>query len=469
MTFIEKLEIRVLSANSLLCVGLDPHPNDLPEKTADAAKKYCLNLIEKTALFAAAFKPNSAFFEAFGADGIAALKAVIAAIPGDIPVILDAKRGDIASTAQAYATAAFDTLGADALTINPYLGEDSIRPFLINGNRGAFLLCRTSNPGGADLQEIRAASGDLIYEKVAELAQCWNTNGNLGLVIGATQPEALARVRAAAPDLWFLVPGIGAQGGDLELALAAGLRNDGTGMLINASRSIAHSDDPAEAAKILRDAINAARKKPRLSATFFSHLKQRIANGLLDSGCVKFGSFKLKSGQISPIYIDLRRLVGFPKLLTDVARAYADILRKLHFHHLAALPYAAMPITTAVSLQGDWSMIYPRKEVKDYGTSVPVEGVYSVGDTAVVIDDLVSSGGSKFESIEKLQAAGLIVSDIVVLIDRQPLGQDVFGGKRLNLYSVFKITELLEYWSVKKAITSDQATALEAFGLWKRP
>lgn len=468
MTFIEKLESRVKSSNSLLCVGLDPHSDDLAEHTAEAAKNYCLNLIEKTTQYAAAFKPNSAFFEAFGAEGIAALKTVIEAVPNDIPVILDAKRGDIASTATAYATAAFDELATDAVTINPYLGEDSVKPFLVNQEHGAFMLCRTSNPGGADLQELSLATGDLVYEKVAALAQWWNTNGNLGLVVGATQPEALARVRAAAPDLWFLVPGIGAQGGDLELALAAGLRRYGTGMLINASRSIAKADNPAEAAKSLRDAINSARKMPH-STNKFSLLKQRIADGLLDSGCVKFGQFKLKSGQISPIYIDLRRLVGFPKLLTDVARAYSDILHNLYFDHLAALPYAAMPIATAVSLQGGWSMIYPRKEVKDYGTAVPVEGVYEADDTAVVIDDLVSTGGSKFESIEKLQSAGLSVSDIVVLIDRQPMGQNVFDAQNLKLQAVFKVAELLEYWFSQKAITTDQATALEEFGLWKKP
>ena len=175
---------------------------------------------------AAAYKPNAAFFEVLGPEGILALQQVIAAIPDEIPVILDAKRGDIASTAQAYARAAFETLGADAVTINPYLGYDAVQPFIQEPRKGAFLLCKTSNPGASDLQDLIVAPGDrellipseTLHERVAQLAQSWNQNNNLGLVVGATQPESLRRVRAAAPDLWILAPGVGAQGGELRLA-----------------------------------------------------------------------------------------------------------------------------------------------------------------------------------------------------------------------------------------------------------
>lgn len=469
MTFIEKLESRIKAANSLLCVGLDPHPEILPEPTAAAARAFCEKIITKTAPYAAAFKPNSAFFEQFGVPGMAALKAVIQAIPGDIPVILDAKRGDIASTATAYATAAFDELDADAITINPYLGGDSVKPFLENAAKGAFLLCRTSNAGGADLQELQLSTGGLLYEQVAELAQGWHTHGNLGLVVGATQPEALARVRSVAPEPWILVPGVGAQGGDLDATLAAGLRQDGMGLLINASRSIAGAPDPAQAARDLRDAINASRANSSHRPKTFSPLKQRIADSLLTSGCVKFGAFKLKSGEVSPIYIDLRRLIAFPALLTDVARAFRDILTNLEFRHLGALPYAALPIATAVSLQGGWSMIYPRKEVKAYGTRVPVEGVFQKDDQVVVIDDLISTGGSKFESIQKLEAVDLVVRDVVVLIDRQKLGENIFHETPYRLHSVFTIAELLTYWRKTGRITDEQARKLAKFGLWELP
>jgi orotidine 5'-phosphate decarboxylase subfamily 2 len=268
-TFFSFLAKRVDDSSSLLCVGLDPHPSDLPAPTAEAARDFCLRLVKATAPYAAAFKPNAAFFELYGPDGWTVLKEVIASIQDQsdrlgsmIPVILDAKRGDIASTAEAYARSAFEMLGVHAITLSPYLGRDSIDPFLAYKEKGVFLLCKTSNPGASDLQDLNLAKvsgssqGSMrLYEYVARLAQTWNIGNNIGLVVGATQPEALTRVRASAPDLWYLVPGIGAQGGDLETALKAGLRKDGKGMLINASRGIARAGDPAKAAAELRDEI----------------------------------------------------------------------------------------------------------------------------------------------------------------------------------------------------------------------
>jgi uridine monophosphate synthetase len=272
-SFFSFLEKRVDDCSSLLCVGLDPHVSDLPEPTARGALDFSLNLVKQTAPYAAAFKPNAAFFEQFGAEGWTALKTVIEAIVEEsarmgsmIPVVLDAKRGDISSTAEAYAKAAFETLGAHCITLSPYLGKDSIDPFITNPEKGIFLLCKTSNPGSDDLQNLLVAplraireSPLPLYEHVAHLAQAWNTQNNIGLVVGATQPEALSRVRAAAPDLWFLAPGVGAQGGDLEVALKAGLRADGKGMLIPVSRGISRAADPGLAAAALRDEINAFR------------------------------------------------------------------------------------------------------------------------------------------------------------------------------------------------------------------
>ncbi|NMC11797.1 MAG: orotidine-5'-phosphate decarboxylase, partial [Chloroflexi bacterium] len=438
-SFFERLEHRVNEINSLLCLGLDPHPQDLSEQTPNGLRDFCLRLIEITARVMAAVKPNSAFFEAFGAEGLAVLKEIIQAVPDGIPVILDAKRGDIASSSSAYAQAAFQTLKADAITASPYLGGDSLAPFLKNPEKGVFLLCKTSNPGSKDLQDLAlfspAGSEITLYEHIACLAQTWNKANNLGLVVGATQPEALARVRTTAPDLWFLAPGVGAQGGDLQFALKSGLRVDGMGLLIPVSRAIARADDPLKTALELRSAINQEREKRcpspqqrqisspmRVSpqpSPLPKHDTQLIslASSLLESGCVKFGQFTLKSGLISPIYIDLRLLVGYPEMLAKVAEAYLSILKTLTFQRLAALPYAALPIATVISLQSGWPMIYPRKEIKEYGTRAEIEGAYLPGDRVVVIDDLATTGGSKFEAIEKLTSAGILVSDVVVLID----------------------------------------------------
>jgi uridine monophosphate synthetase len=265
-TFFSFLAKRVDDSSSLLCVGLDPHPSDLPAPTAGAARSFCLAIVKETAPYAAAFKPNAAFFELYGPEGWIALKDVIAAVQEQsnrlgsmIPVILDAKRGDIASTAEAYAQSAFEQLGAHAITLSPYLGRDSIEPFLAFKEKGVFLLCKTSNPGAADLQDLPVKVGARhsvpLHQHIAHLAQTWNTGNNVGLVVGATQPEALKRVRAAASDLWFLVPGIGTQGGDLETALLSGLRADGKGMLINVSRGISRAENPSQAAAEMRDAI----------------------------------------------------------------------------------------------------------------------------------------------------------------------------------------------------------------------
>ncbi len=266
-SFFSFLEKRVDECSSLLCVGLDPHIPDLVRAdghppTAASALDFCLNLVRQTAPYAAAFKPNAAFFEVFGAEGWTALKQVIEAIHEEsnrlgskIPIILDAKRGDIASTAEAYAKSAFENLGVDCITLSPYLGKDSIEPFIKDQEKGIFLLCKTSNPGSGDLQDLILESGDPLHIHVAKLAQQWNTKNNIGLVVGATHIDAMKRIRAAAPDLWFLVPGVGTQGGDLESALKAGLRKDGKGMLINVSRGISRSDNPRKAAVELRHQI----------------------------------------------------------------------------------------------------------------------------------------------------------------------------------------------------------------------
>ena len=468
MNFFDFLESRIRAIDSLLCVGLDPHPSDLPELTGSAALEFCRGLIDATVNFAAAYKPNAAFFEALGPEGIAALRDVIAAIPDEVPVILDAKRGDIASTADAYARAAFGVLAADALTINPYLGHDAVEPFISDPEKGAFLLCKTSNPGASDLQDLevhstRYRAQGALYEHVARLAQTWNTRGNLGLVVGATQAESLARVRAAAPDLWILAPGVGAQGGDLRAALQAGLRADGLGMLIPVSRGISRAENPRKAAQELRDTIN--RERAALAQTPLEPRNSfaMLADALLDAGCIRFGRFTLKSGIESPIYIDLRRLVGYPELMAAVADAYSHILRGLTFDHLAALPYAALPIAAAISLRGGWPMIYPRKEVKSYGTKAAVEGVFQPGERAVVLDDLISTGGSKFEGIEKLEAAGLKVSDVVVLIDRRPAGQNELAERGYRLHAVLTLPDLLAHYERSGALDAARAAEVLAF------
>jgi uridine monophosphate synthetase len=463
MSFFKRLAERAKKADSLLCIGLDPHPEMLPEQTRIAAVAFCRRIIDATSELACAYKPNSAFFEALGTEGMAALRQVIDLVPDDIPVILDAKRGDIASTARAYVRAAFDLLGADAITINPYLGQDAVAPFIQDPERGVFLLCKTSNPGADALQSQILNTGQPLYVHLAQLAAEWSSNENLGLVVGATDAQALAAVRAAAPDMWFLAPGVGAQGGDLEAALASGLRDDGLGILITISRAIAQADDPAKRAIEFRKAINQFRRKRPVPTSMLPPNLGILADALLEGGCVRFGDFTLKSGLQSPIYIDLRRLVSDPSLLARTAAAYQPLLRLLSFDRIAALPYASLPIGTALALQIGRPMVYPRKEVKLYGTKAAIEGIYNPGETVVLIDDLATTGESKFEAIGHLNQAGLQVHDIVVLIDRQSGAKQALAKAGYNLQAVLTLTDLIDYWGATGAVETEKLDAVRAF------
>lgn len=245
MKYIDTLKSRWEKVNSLLCVGLDPNPDKFPlplQGKPDALFSFLTGIVDATAPWVCAFKPQIAYFASSRAE--AELEAIIAYIHReypDIPVILDAKRGDIGSTAEHYAKEAFERYQADCVTLSPFMGHDTIKPYLAYEDKGAYLLCRTSNPGGDDFQMLDVG-GEKLYERIARLAETqWNTNGSLGLVVGATYPDELARVRAIAPSLNLLVPGIGAQGGDIDACVKAGKNADHQGMVINSGRAIIYA------------------------------------------------------------------------------------------------------------------------------------------------------------------------------------------------------------------------------------
>jgi orotidine 5'-phosphate decarboxylase subfamily 2 len=260
--FRDRLRDTIERSGSLLCVGLDP---DASLGSASAAERFCLDLLDQTLEHCAAVKPNLAFFEQFGPEGLKILLRIRDKVPADRVLLLDAKRGDIGNTAEAYARALFDVYGADAVTVNPLMGEDSVRPWLARQGRGVFLLARTSNPGAADLLEQRLDGGQPVHLRIADLAQRWDGgSGGVGLVIGATAPEAIASLRAQAPALPFLLPGVGAQGGSLEDAVRAGLDASGAGILVALSRGIATAPEGARAAAAaLRERIETARLAAR--------------------------------------------------------------------------------------------------------------------------------------------------------------------------------------------------------------
>ena len=286
--YLERLAARSARTGTVLCLGLDPDPAALPSGFGPdlaGVERFAALVLEAAAPFAAAVKPNLAFFEAFGSAGLAALERLRTGIPSDVPVLADAKRGDIGTTAARQATALFDVLGADAVTVNPYLGSEAVRPLIERVDRFAYLLCRTSNPGAAELQGLRVAADpatdapeEPLHERVARLATGWGPGGTVGLVVGATAPAELAAIRAIAPALAFLVPGVGAQGGEIEPVLEHGPATaapaggrPGGGLLVNVSRGIAGAalaldpdapDDPFE--RVAEAARDWARRLPVL-------------------------------------------------------------------------------------------------------------------------------------------------------------------------------------------------------------
>ena len=268
MNFIEKLRHRWQQANSLLCVGLDPDPAKFPDAFVgddDALFAFCRDIADATARYACAFKPQIAYFAAHngGESQLQRLTAHLNAAHPDVPVVLDAKRGDIGSTAAQYAVEAFDRFGADAVTLNPYMGRDSAQPFLQRNDRGCVFLCHTSNPGARDFQELDVG-GEPLYQRIARtIANDWNADGNCALVVGATFPGELKVIRGIVGDMPLLIPGVGAQGGDVEAVVRNGVTVDGSGLMINSSRGILYASQGAdyaaaagEAARALRDRIN---------------------------------------------------------------------------------------------------------------------------------------------------------------------------------------------------------------------
>lgn len=274
MAFADKLERAAERNRSLLCVGLDPDPALIPR---DDIAGFLTSVIDATSDLVCAYKANVAFYEQLGEHGYAALRAALAAVPDGIPVIGDAKRGDVGHTAEAYARALFNELGFDAVTVNPYLGGDAVAPFTSRADRGVFIVCRTSNPGARDLQDLTVtADGETLplYQAVAAAARRWDTHGNVGLVAGATYPDELRALRRLCPDMLFLIPGVGAQAGDLAAAVRAGIDARGAGIIVNASRAVLYASrgrDFAEATRRealgLRDAIEEHRRAARASAS----------------------------------------------------------------------------------------------------------------------------------------------------------------------------------------------------------
>ncbi len=470
MNFFERLEGIVSAKGTCLCIGLDPRVD--PRRAGAGAEILAENrrIVDATAPYAAAYKPNLAFYEALGPSGLEALEGTISMIPDDIPIILDAKRCDIDATAEAYATALFGRLRGDAVTLSPYMGRDAVDPFLAYAGKAVFVLARTSNKSAGQFQDLRLSdSAEPLFVRVARDCASWSDS--VGLVVAGNDIEGLRAVRAAAPRAWFLAPGIGAQGGRADEAFAAGSRSDGSGILIVAARSIAGAPDPGAAAIELRDAVSRARDAsaarfraaPSARAVVPDALKEKFLASLVSTGCFELGEFTLKSGRKSPFYVDLRRLVSDPAALALAAEAYARMAEGLSYDRIAGIPAAGLPLATAASLRTGRPMAWPRMPAKAHGTGNAIEGDYRPGERILLLDDLITTGASKLEAAGILRSRGLVVEDLVVLLERGRQGRRDMEAAGIRLTAFAHVRELFGLCERTGLIDATRRRDLEDF------
>jgi uridine monophosphate synthetase len=470
MNFTEKLTTAIARNQSLLFVGLDPNPEMLPSRYRDlelleALGDWLEGVIEETVDRVCAYKPTLGFYLALGKGGLELLDRVLAAIPAEIPIILDAKHGDL-NTASALAKTVFDQWQVDAITLNPYAGQDAVAPFLIHPDKAVFVLCHTSNPAQA-LQEYPDPKSP-FYLQVVKEAKTWGIPEQLGLEVGAVAVDVWQKIRKIAPERWILARSIWAEDCDFEAICAAGLNSSGEGLLIPVPQDLLGSDHLAVEVRDLNQTIDRLRNQATLEnarcdlwmpdvCLLEENSHQDLILQLFDIGCILFGEFVQASGELFPYYIDLRKIISNPQLFHQVLNAYADILETLKFDRIAGIPYGSLPTATGLSLRLHHPMIFPRKEVKAHGTRRLVEGNFLPGERVAVVDDILISGKSVMAGAQKLKSVGLVVEDIVVLIDHERGVKDRLKTNGYRAHSVLTLSEITETLGRSGRINLQQA------------
>ncbi|WP_009631951.1 bifunctional orotidine-5'-phosphate decarboxylase/orotate phosphoribosyltransferase [Synechocystis sp. PCC 7509] len=453
MNFFDKLNAAIANNQSLLFVGLDPNLEMMPSSSksdaiADLSDALQL-IIAQTADLVCAYKPTLGFYEALGARGLELLAQTLKAIPSHIPVILDAKHSDL-NTSSVFARTVFTQWGVDAITLSPYVGQDHVAPFLVYPGKSVFILACTSNLGAIALQQYPNNDAPL-YLQVVKAAQTWGTLEQVGLEVGTTSPEVLARVRAIAPERVILARSIWAEGGNLHNILTAGLNSNGDGLLIPVPQDMLTTQP--EKINSLRLEINQVREEVISNASSCTiwlpdvclldrHRYLDLILQLYDLGCIMFGDFVQASGATFPYYVDLRKIISNPQVFSLILTAYADILKTLQFDRIAGIPYGSLPTATGLSMRLSYPMIFPRKEVKAHGTRKVIEGNFCPGETVVVVDDILISGKSAIVGAQKIESAGLIVNDIVVFMDHEQGVKDRLKAHGYCAHAVLTISEI---------------------------
>jgi uridine monophosphate synthetase len=450
--FFVQLTDAIAARQSLLVTGLDPNPEMLQSwahrrgmggrSFLSQARHWIKAVIEATAPHVCAYKPSLGFYQALGSTGLELLREVRELVPLDIPLIIDAKHGDLNSSS-ALAHYVFRDLGADAITLSPLPGQDIAAPFLLYPEKAVVVTCHSSNPA-ARLIQHHPNENDPLFLRIVRECQLWATPEQLLLEVGTSDPEILARVRREAPERFLILRSLWAEEDRLDALLEAGLSQSADGLLLPLPQNLLVEDDMAERAEGLKRRIEDRRRhwlesQPRPAAETCrlwlpggaeSVPPARDPAGgegedpmaglileLFDIGCLLFGEYVQASGAVFNYYIDLRQIISDPNLFHRVLHAYAGQLEALAFDRIAGIPYGSLPTATGLSLLLHKPLIYPRKEVKAHGARRLIEGDFEDGDLVVVIDDILITGGSVLEGIAKLESSGLCVEDVVVFID----------------------------------------------------
>lgn len=472
-----------------LCVGLDV-TSDSTDIEHPSLFDRARMIVDATRDVAAAYKPNSAFYEDENAPGYRQLEELVGYIKElapDIPVIWDAKRADIAKTNEGYANAA-EHMGVDGITIHPYLGGTAVKPLLSDPKKVGFVLGHTSNPGAHEFQHLELKSGELLWERVVgNVAHSpdWQHGSVLGVVTGATYPEELAKARWIVGDeVVMLIPGVGTQGGDLEASVRGAMNSRGNGFLINVSSGISGAKDKHDqitlesvrsAAIDFHEKIHAvwqdakANPTPDYGARMILEFNSRLASALIEAGAIQFGEFTLKSGKKSPIYVNLRDTISDPTLRGDIVNIYIDMIKALEarrgeqFDVLSGIPQAVTSFAAIVADRMERRLVQPRSGVKDHGIQTLVEGIFAEGESVGLMDDLITEGGSKLETINQLERAGLKLGGIALLVDREQSGFLEMAARGFPIIAATKLRSLIIAGQRAKKITKTRRDEVLAY------
>ena len=459
MKFFDKLHQASDRNQSLLCVSLDPNPEIWPKSYGSedtisynlwGIKEWLEFLIVETTDLVCAYKLTLEFYQVLGSSGLGLLRQTLTAIPDHIPIILDAKYSGI-DTSTIFARTIFSDWQVDAVTLNPYTGQDEVAPFLLYPEKFVFILCATANPSATVLQEYPSPESPFYLQLLKE-AKTWGTPEQVGLQVGGSA-EVLARIRNMAPERLILASGIPSASQELKNILELELNANGEGLIIPVPQETLGSSSPRKLVRGLRDEINhfrveIAQNNPTCSlwlpdvCLLNEHPHKDLILQLYDIGCIQFGEFVQASGATFPYYIDLRTIISHPQVFEKVLSTYGDILQELSFDRIAGIPYGSLPTATGLGLRLNYPIIFPRKEVKDHGTRRLVEGKFCEGETVVVVDDILITGKSVMEGAAKLKSVGLLIEDIVVFIDHEEGVKDRLEQNGYRAHAVLTISEI---------------------------